>query len=205
MERSNEMNRRLLQVGFAIAGVAALSGLGYMVMTAIEMVRSGRGLETYRTFWLVEFNWVSFLVLVGVILLAFIVAAVFRFKEFLQWRSLEKKYGILCRYERNVLVADELDQRTNVGPVVILGGILSVLPSTGNTRLLTEGNLFGLVALPSLGDGLSRQLDRWCWCGLKRRGWKRCAVEMGLEGRYADCSGDLLAGQYVACDSFLVA
>lgn len=84
---------KLFFIGLVVAGIAALSGLGYMLTTAIEMVRSGRGLETYRTFWLVEFNWLSFLVLVGAILLALIVAAVFRFKEFLLWRSLEKKYG----------------------------------------------------------------------------------------------------------------
>lgn len=84
---------KLFFIGLVVAGIAALSGLGHMLTTAIEMVRSGRGLETYRTFWLVEFNWLSFLVLVGGILLAFVVAAVFHFKEFLLWRSLERKYG----------------------------------------------------------------------------------------------------------------
>lgn len=84
---------KLFFIGLVVAGIAALSGLGYMLTTAIEMVRSGRGLETYRTFWLVEFNWLSFLVLVAGTVLALIIAAVFRFKEFLLWRSLEKKYG----------------------------------------------------------------------------------------------------------------
>lgn len=84
---------KLFFIGLVVAGIAALSGLGYMLTTAIEMVRSGRGLETYRTFWLVEFNWLSFLVLVAGTLLALIVAGVMRFKEFMLWRSLEKKYG----------------------------------------------------------------------------------------------------------------
>jgi len=84
---------KLLFIGQVVVGIAALSGLSYMLTTAIEMVRNGRGLETYRTFWLVEFNWLSFLVLVAGTLLAIIVAAAFRLKEFLLWRSLEKKYG----------------------------------------------------------------------------------------------------------------
>ena len=84
---------KLLFIGQVVVGIAALSGLSYMLTTAIEMVRNGRGLETYRTFWLVEFNWLSFLVLVAGTLLAIIVAAAFRLKEFLLWRSLEKKYS----------------------------------------------------------------------------------------------------------------
>jgi hypothetical protein len=31
------------------------------VYAAVEMVRSGRGLETYHTSSLVEFNWIGFL------------------------------------------------------------------------------------------------------------------------------------------------
>ena len=31
--------------------------LGHMVYTAIQMISAGKGLETYRTFWLVNFNW----------------------------------------------------------------------------------------------------------------------------------------------------
>lgn len=84
---------KLFFIGLVVAGIAARSGLGYMLTTAIEMVRSGLGLETYRTFWLFEFNWLSFLVLVAGTELALIVAATFRLKEFMLWRSLEKKYG----------------------------------------------------------------------------------------------------------------
>ncbi|MGB4065084.1 MAG: hypothetical protein WBK19_14765 [Azonexus sp.] len=84
---------KLFFIGLVVAGIAAFSGMGYMITTAIEMVRSGRGLETYRTFWLVEFNWLSFLVLVAGTVLALVVAGLMRFWEFLQWRSLEKKYG----------------------------------------------------------------------------------------------------------------
>jgi hypothetical protein len=82
-----------MAVGFAVAGLASFSGLAYMLSTAIEMVRSGHGLETYRTFWLVEFNWLGFLVFCGAIVVALIVALALRIREHMQWRSLERKYG----------------------------------------------------------------------------------------------------------------
>ena len=64
-----------------------------MLYTAVQMVRSGRGLDTYRTFWLVEFNWIGFLVLFGLIPVALLVGLFFRLHEHRQWRSLERKYG----------------------------------------------------------------------------------------------------------------
>jgi len=84
---------RFLAIGFLVAGLASFAGLGHMIFTAIEMVRSGRGLETYRTFWLVEFNWVGFLVLLGAIAVALVLALIFRLREYLLWRSLENKYA----------------------------------------------------------------------------------------------------------------
>lgn len=83
---------RLIAIGIVVMGLASLSGLGYMLYTAIERVAAGRGLETYRTFWLVEFNWISFLVLCGATLLALIIGLAMRLHEHLQWRALERKY-----------------------------------------------------------------------------------------------------------------
>lgn len=83
----------LLSIGIFVAGIASLGGLSFMISKAIEMVGSGRGLETYRTFWLVEFNWLSFLILLAATVLGIVIALVFRLREFLLWRSLEKKYG----------------------------------------------------------------------------------------------------------------
>jgi hypothetical protein len=79
--------------GEVLSGVASFFGLGYMLYTAVQMVRSGRGLETYHTFWLVEFNWIGFLVLFALIPVALLVGLLFRFQERREWRSLEKKYG----------------------------------------------------------------------------------------------------------------
>lgn len=83
-----------MTVGFAVMGLASLSALGYMLNTAISMVLAGRGLETYRTFWLVEFNWLSFLILCACTIIALLIAVAFRLYEYMQWRSLEKKYGL---------------------------------------------------------------------------------------------------------------
>ncbi len=64
-----------------------------MLYTAVRMVRSGRGLDPYHTFWIVEFNWIGFLILFGLIPVALLVALLFRLQERREWRSLEKKYG----------------------------------------------------------------------------------------------------------------
>lgn len=84
---------RWVAVGFVVVGLASFSGLAYMLSTAIQMVASGHGLETYRTFWLVEFNWIGFLVCCAVLIFALVVAAFLQLREHMQWRSLERKYG----------------------------------------------------------------------------------------------------------------
>ena len=73
--------------------IASVFGLSSMLYTAVQMVRSGRRLETYHTFWLVEFNWIGFLVVFGLIPVALLVGLAFRLRERLQWGSLEKQYG----------------------------------------------------------------------------------------------------------------
>jgi hypothetical protein len=52
----------LIRAGSVLSFVAALSGLAWMVTTAVKKVRGGEELETYRTAWLVEFNWIGFLI-----------------------------------------------------------------------------------------------------------------------------------------------
>jgi len=88
-----------MAAGEVLSGVASFFGLGYLLYTAVQMVRSGRGLDTYRTFWLVEFNWIGFLILFGLIPVALLGGLLLRFQERREWRSLEKKYG---GRERNV-------------------------------------------------------------------------------------------------------
>jgi hypothetical protein len=55
------------------------------------MVLDGRGLETYRTPWLVEFNWIGLLIFLVAAPVALAVALVFRWREERQWRQVERK------------------------------------------------------------------------------------------------------------------
>jgi hypothetical protein len=63
------------------------------ISIAIDKVASGNGLETYRTVWLVEFNYVGVLVLFAAVVLALLVGGGMWLHDWWQWRSLEKKYG----------------------------------------------------------------------------------------------------------------
>lgn len=82
---------RWISVGFIIQGIASIFGLATMIYLAVAAVQSGRGMETYHTAWLVEENSIGFLVFVGCGIAALILAAAFRFRDYLQQRSFEKK------------------------------------------------------------------------------------------------------------------
>ena len=85
--------RRSLFVGFCVAGLASVFGLLGLLTVAISKVRDGRGLETYRTLWLVEFSYVGVLVLFAALIVALFVAVALWWREERQWRDLERKYG----------------------------------------------------------------------------------------------------------------
>lgn len=53
---------RLMMIGAWVGGIASLGGLVAMVLIAIDKIGVGQGLDTYRTNWMVEDNWVGFLV-----------------------------------------------------------------------------------------------------------------------------------------------
>jgi hypothetical protein len=74
-------------------GLAGLAGVARILSVAIDKVTSGRGLETYRTVWLVEFNYIGILVLFGALIVALILGGALWLHDWWQWRSLEKKYG----------------------------------------------------------------------------------------------------------------
>jgi hypothetical protein len=80
-------------MAFALMGLASIAGLSRLITIAIDKVLSGHGLDTYRTVWLVEFNYIGLLVLFGAIILALLVGGGMWLHEWWQWRSLEKKYG----------------------------------------------------------------------------------------------------------------
>jgi hypothetical protein len=86
--------RRFFFVGLNLAAFASVIGLAYLLTVAVQKVREGRGFETYRTFWLVEFNYIGVLVLFGVLLVVAPVCVWLWWREERQWRDLERKYGV---------------------------------------------------------------------------------------------------------------
>jgi hypothetical protein len=83
----------LVLIGIAAGGVVSLVALVGMALIAWGKVQSGRGWESYRTHWLVEFNWVGFLVLLAVVGLALCVGLFFRLREWREIKELEREYG----------------------------------------------------------------------------------------------------------------
>jgi hypothetical protein len=84
---------KFLRIGFVLAGIVSISQLGYMIFIAIDRVSSGHGLETFGTFWFTEDSWLGFLIALAATVVALLVALVFRIREHLSWRSLERKYA----------------------------------------------------------------------------------------------------------------
>jgi hypothetical protein len=83
-------HRRLISTGFVIAGMASVFGFAAMMCLAIIAAKNGRGMETYRTVWMIEDSWIGFLICVGATVAAVIVAALFRLRDDLQLRRLER-------------------------------------------------------------------------------------------------------------------
>jgi len=79
--------------GIALLGLAGIAGTARILLVAIDKVMSGRGLETYRTVWFVEFNYIGVLVLFAAVVVALLLAGGMWLYDWWQWRSLEKKYG----------------------------------------------------------------------------------------------------------------
>ena len=79
--------------GIALLGLAGIAGTARILLVAIEKVMSGRGLETYRTVWLVEFNYIGVLVLFAAVVVALAAGGALWLHDWWQWRSLERKYG----------------------------------------------------------------------------------------------------------------
>jgi hypothetical protein len=92
-DKGAQPHQRLISAGFVFAGVASVFGFAAMMCLAVTAVRNGRGMDTYRTVWLVEDNWLGYLVLVGFAVTAMIVAALFRLRDHLQRRSLDRVRG----------------------------------------------------------------------------------------------------------------
>ena len=64
-----------------------------MVAIGVNALYAGKGLDTYRTHWLVQESWIGFLIFVVAATLALLVSLWFRWREHREWRELEQKYG----------------------------------------------------------------------------------------------------------------
>ena len=79
-------------IALVVFGLWGLASLGWMG-EVVRKVLSGQGLQTYRTFWLVEFNYIGAFVLILAACLVLIVGALLQAREWWLWRDLEKRYG----------------------------------------------------------------------------------------------------------------
>lgn len=68
-------------VGAWVCGFAAAGGLVAMILIAIGKVSGGYGLDTFRTRWMVEDNWIGFLTFVVVTIVVALVAAIIRWSQ----------------------------------------------------------------------------------------------------------------------------
>ncbi|MGB4946252.1 MAG: hypothetical protein WBQ05_03495 [Candidatus Competibacter denitrificans] len=84
--------RKLMFIGHLLAGLAAFAGITTLIVTAIQKIYSGRGLETFYSVWLGKFNWIGFLVLVAAVVVAIFISLGLLFWEKRQDRLLEKKH-----------------------------------------------------------------------------------------------------------------
>ena len=82
----------LLSVGFLVVGISSLLSLLALTVRAIEKVKTGKGLDTFRTMWLVEGNYIGFLIFLAALALVCLFAAFMKFREHREWRELEKRY-----------------------------------------------------------------------------------------------------------------
>ena len=80
-------------LGITVAGLASVVSVAAMAVMAWEKFQTGRGWEAYRTHWLVEFNWIGFLVLLAGVGIALLVGLLFRVREWREFKGLERKYG----------------------------------------------------------------------------------------------------------------
>lgn len=88
---------RLVVVGAWVGGIASVGGLVAMILIAIDKVSGGNGLDTFRTKWLVEDNWIGFLVFVVVTTVVVLAAAIIgwfqRRSEQREIQQLQTKYS----------------------------------------------------------------------------------------------------------------
>jgi hypothetical protein len=94
--RSSHRPARWLVGGIIVVGFVSMINVAAMIAFAVAKVRAGRGLETYRTFWLVEDDYIGFLIFVACVLGAVGVGLVLRLiqqrREHRDWAEHDRKW-----------------------------------------------------------------------------------------------------------------
>lgn len=88
-----QRTNKLIKIGILVAGLGSFAALVTMLLTGVQKVRLGRGLDTFRTAWLVEFNWVGFLIFLAVLVAALGAGAWLRYREWQELEQLRAKYA----------------------------------------------------------------------------------------------------------------
>lgn len=78
-------------VGAWVGGIASVGGLVAMVLIAIDKIGAGQGLDTYRTKWMVEDNWIGFLVFLVFIVVTTVVVLAAAIIGWFQRRSEQRE------------------------------------------------------------------------------------------------------------------
>ena len=97
LQRTKKPLSKWLFVGIWLGGVGAVAGTVAMISLAVNKIRAGHGLDSFRSHWLVEDNWIGFTVFFFVTLIVVSVAAVMawlqRRSERQELRQLRAKYS----------------------------------------------------------------------------------------------------------------
>ena len=94
--RSSAGASRWLIAGIVIVGLMSMVNVVAMVMFAVSKVRAGQGHDTYRTFWLVEDDYMGFLIFFAFVLAALGIGLALRLIQQLRerrvWRQHERRW-----------------------------------------------------------------------------------------------------------------
>lgn len=70
------LHQRLLKIGLIVMGITSAGALFAMLIIAIKKVETGHGMDSYRSMWMAEDNWIGFLTFIGVAAISLVVIGV---------------------------------------------------------------------------------------------------------------------------------
>jgi predicted membrane channel-forming protein YqfA (hemolysin III family) len=90
--KEKKSSKWFLKLAWIVWVVLILGSMTALILTAVARMQSGKGLDIYRTKWLVEDTSIGFLTFLVATGIALIVGGIFRFKQWREIRKFEKKY-----------------------------------------------------------------------------------------------------------------